>query len=1120
MLNQLRNMILKQLVLSMSAICAMILLELVPCHAQTNITGDIVGIVSDSTGAIVPGATVTVTNLATGSTRAITTSSAGEYRISQLAPGSYSVIVMAAGFEKSKQTLAVNANTVASANAILSVGKTNVTIEVNSGEVPLLHLDDAQLSSAFTEEQIQSLPNPGNDLTFITQTAPGTVMNTQSGYGNFSSFGLPGTANSFTVDGGNNTDPFLNLNNSGASNLLLGANDVAVETVTSNAYNASFGGLGGAQVSEISRSGGNKFHGNAAYWWNGSILNANDYFNKQSGTSRLFDNANQWAGAIGGPIKHNKTFFFADFEGLAVVVPHRGTIYAPDAAYQAQVLTNLSNNSLASEIPIYKNIFNLYNNAKGYSSGSETSGCTTAPYCTWTFNGSTDNYTHEWLLIGRIDHSISDKDHLFGRAVIDRGTQATYANLLSSLFNGSWPQPSYQGELAEQHTFSPMLNNQFIFSTSYSSAMFGNLNQAASEKLVPFTLIFADSDLSDNPSGAVPGGTNDVYPEGRVVTYYQFQDDLSWTKGKHTVSAGWTMRRDDVTDHDYTFNTSSPYAYTTSASFEQGYVDYWSENFPTRLSQPLALYSMGGYIQDQWKLLPNLTITYGMRMEHNSDPVCQTNCFSHLSGNFADISTSTSTAYDTLIAYNQHTAMPSLQSIGWEPRFGFAYLPFGSTSKTTVRGGFGLFDDALPGYVAELYSMNAPTTVPFTVYGPAYGGSEVLLVPGATSTVTGAAGSAASVAAASDKAFVSGFADGASYSSLSASMSTAGLPTFIAPTMANPAKKIKNPVHEEWSLAVEQQLNRFDSISVMYVGNVSYHGPMINNGVNAYRSSSLSGFSGLSTTAPNRSFRTVSQLSSVSNGNFNGLVLSAQHRSRSLTLTFNYQWSHALDDNSNGGISAYSGNSLNQDNPSNLRDNYGNADYDTRQYVSSSYVYSLPHFRGPKLLADNWQFAGTVFHSTGLPFSIIDGTTAYSLRNYGGPLYAKQTTSINGHNHCGGNAAAQGTQCAFAADYSSATDFGQSRRNQLFGPNYTDVDLTVTKGITVPRWDIAKVKIGAQFFNLFNHTNFGQPYNNLSSGSSLGTITYAVSAPTSILGCSLGGDASPRLIQLIAKFDF
>jgi hypothetical protein len=157
-----------------------------------------------------------------------------------------------------------------------------------------------------------------------------------------------------------------------------------------------------------------------------------------------------------------------------------------------------------------------------------------------------------------------------------------------------------------------------------------------------------------------------------------------------------------------------------------------------------------------------------------------------------------------------------------------------------------------------------------------------------------------------------------------------------------------------------------------------------------------------------------------------------------------------------------------------------------------------------------------------LPFSVADSGTAAELSNYGGPLYAQQTASIHGQTHCGGTAAANlvaPTPCAFANDYTGATDFGQSGRNQMFGPNYTDSDFSVFKGFAMPHWDTGKLKVGAQFFNLFNHPNFGQPLSNV-AGSNVGVIESTVNPPTSILGSFLGGNASPRLIQLTAKFDF
>jgi hypothetical protein len=158
-----------------------------------------------------------------------------------------------------------------------------------------------------------------------------------------------------------------------------------------------------------------------------------------------------------------------------------------------------------------------------------------------------------------------------------------------------------------------------------------------------------------------------------------------------------------------------------------------------------------------------------------------------------------------------------------------------------------------------------------------------------------------------------------------------------------------------------------------------------------------------------------------------------------------------------------------------------------------------------------------------LPVSVVDTGTASAIVNYSvngttNPLYAKQTVGLLRSTHCGGTAAANGYPCPFVNDFTSATDFGQSGRNELVGPAYTDSDFGITKGFLMPHWETGKLRLGAQIFNLFNHPNFGQPLNDVSGG--IGTIDTTVNPPTSILGSFLGGDASPGLIQLEAKFDF
>ena len=1098
--------------------------------AQTNISGDIAGTVTDPSGAVLAGATVTITDVSTGSARTTTTNSSGQYRIPLLPPDTYKVTVTAPGFQMTEQTITLGIGRVNQVNVKMTVGKSNQTVMVSANTVPLLHTEDAQITTTFTMQQVQTLPNPGNDLTFIAQTAPGTVMNTQSGYGNFSAFGLPAVANTFTVNGGYENDPYLNLSNSGATNLLLGNNDIANVTVTSNAYTASFGGLGGAQISETSRSGSNAFHGNATYWWNGSSMNANNYFNNQTGTKRPFSNVNQWAAAIGGPIKRDKSFFFFNYEGLRVVLPTRATVYAPDASYEANTLANLTANGLAAEIPAYQNIFNLYNNAPGYSTATQSTpdtafvgppNCTPVPvtnpdgncpgYGTVVFNGNAGNFTHEWLMTARIDQNLSDKDHLFGHAKIDKGLQATYTNVLDPVFNADSPQPQYEGQLGETHTFSPNLTNQFLFAAIYYRAIFTNTNLDAATALVPFSLIFADQDLGNNGNAAWPGGYDLIWPQGRNVTGYQFQDDVNWTKGKHSISFGWMMRRDDVTDYSPSEFTASPEAVATNNSFEEGYVDEWFQQFPTRSTQPVALYGMGGYIQDQWKPLPNLTVTAGLRVEHNSNAVCQTNCFARLSGNFSSVSNDPTAPYNQLIAYNQHQALHSLQVLAWEPRVGFAWLPEGADSHTTLRGGFGMFSDSFPGQIASSFLNNAPTNVPFTIYGPAFGGNNTALGPAVPT-------SAYAAAAASYQGFNSGFANGGSYSTISATV-----PAFSAPGIVNADQKISYPTYVEYSLSVERQFNRSTAASLQYVGNITYHQPVQNNSVNTFNGGGAAGFPELSTTdAPNNNFGAVTEVQSIARSNYNGMVASVTHQSKSLTLQFNYAWSHALDEISNGGFNGFGGNSVYPDNPSDVRSNYGNADYDTRNYISASYVYSMPRFWGPNVLTGGWEFAGTVFHNSGFPFSIVDTGTATSLVNYGGPLFAQQTARLS-NNHCGGannSLFGAANPCSFVNDYTTATNFAQSRRNQIFGPSYTDTDLSILKNFNIPHLESGKLVLGAQFFNLFNHPNFAQPGNDVATPSTLGLVSDTVNTPTSILGSFLGGDASPRLIQLKGSFVF
>lgn len=1100
--------------------------------AQSLTSGDISGHVTDPTGAAIPGATVIIKSLDTGATYTSTTNGTGGYHTALLQPGTYSVTVSGTGFETASTTAHVSAGSIANGDVKMTLGKSSQTVTVTEAE-PLLNTENADITTTFNTQQIMSLPNPGNDLTFIAQTAPGSVMNTSTssngaafGYGNFSSFGLPATSNTFTINGMYENDPFLNLNNSGATNLLLGNNMIGSVTVVSNAYGAQYGGLGGAQVNEITKSGTNRFHGNAIYWWNGRVMNANSYFNKQTNTPRPFDNVNQYAASAGGPIFKNKTFFFGDYEGLRVLIPISNVVTAPSPDFVSCLTTGQPAQTggtpcaqqtggqfpggipevPASNIPITKQVLGVYQATPGYN----TAAVSPSDPNVVTFNVNTSNLTHEWMFEGRIDQHFGEKDSLYGTYDMDRGLQATYTDPLNPIFNAASIQPQYSGQLGETHVFTPNITNQFTFALLWYSAIFTDQNLAASKALVPWTVAWIDGSYN------LLGGINFVWPQGRNVTNYQFIDDVSVIKGRNNFKFGYYFRRDDVTDYSPGI-TTTPLTYATESDFATGSFDYYDQQYPTRLTQPVALYNEAGYFQDEWKPVPNLTVTAAVRVEHNSNPICTTNCFDSFGTDFGGVSTDPTTPYNSMIITGKHAAFRSFQSFSIQPRVGFAFSPFGDGTSTVIRGGFGMFTDVFPATIADNILNNAPTNVGFQLPGPALGGPSISTNPSDST-------SGETITSASNAGFQAGFANAASYSTLSSTIAGFGAPSFT-----NSYHKLNYPTYEEWNLELERQFGRSTVFDLNYVGNRGYHEPDVNAGVNAY--GAPAGFTGINGAAPpNPSFGGATEVYSNAVSNYNGLTASVQHRSKSLLLQFNYSWGHAMDEISNGGILGFNAgqSALAPTDPHNLSYNYGNADYDVRQNFTGSYVYTLPYWRGPHALTDGWQFTGTVFHHSGFPFTVNDSAVTNTITNYPSgavQIFAKQLNHVS---HCGSSAILNtatfsGTPCAITnpANYTTPTAFGQQERNQTTAPAYTDTDFAILKSFAIPKLESAKFTVAAQFFNLFNHPNFASPSSDINPTNSLaGFITTTVNTPTSILGSGLGGDASPRLIQIKGELEF
>ncbi len=607
-----------------------------PAISQSTTAGDINGVVTDQSGAVIVGAQVTAKSDKTGISHTTTTNKEGFYRFALLPPDTYTVNATAPNLQAETHKVQVGIGQGSTANFAMAVAGATTTIEV-TGEG--LQIENGDNSTRFSGVEIANVPNPGNDLSAIAQTAPGAVMNTQGGFGNFASNGISATSNLFTLDGQNDNDPFLNLNNSGATNLLLGTNEVGEATVVTNGYSGQYGQLAGAQINYVTKSGGNQFHGNAVYYWNGSSFNANNYFNNISSpgspsTPQPFSNANQWAVSVGGPIFKDKTFFFVDYEGLRVVLPTSAPAFIPSPQFQAATLANIASTS-PGQLPFYQNMFNLYNAAPGAANASTSSTCGdvgvaslgAAIPCVSQFQSTAGNFTHEYLAALRIDHKFSDNNSIFARVQTDQGVQATITDPISSLFNAQSTQPEYQGQLGWTRIMGANKVNEFKMSGQWYSAIFTNPDRTATLAAFPTTLQFADGSLT-----TLGGVVGNVFPQGRNVTGYQFVDDFSWTKGNQTLKFGVNYHRNDVTDFTPQINTAGLVTVNSLQDFFNGGAtgDRLTQNFPTRLSEPVALYGLGFYGQDEWRVTSHLRVTVALRLDHNSNPVCQTNCFSRL----------------------------------------------------------------------------------------------------------------------------------------------------------------------------------------------------------------------------------------------------------------------------------------------------------------------------------------------------------------------------------------------------------------------------------------------------------------------------------------------------------
>jgi hypothetical protein len=1136
------------------------------------------GVVTDPSGAVVPDTAVEIKDNNEGTIQTTKTDLEGVYRFSFLAPGSYTLAITRNGFRAERLTVNVLLGPSGTVNVTLEIAKESATVLVK-GEAPVIQAENGDVATTMNEKQISEVPNPGNDLTYLAQTSPGAIMNTDtigvSYLGNVSILGMPGTSNLFTLNGMNNNNIQTNTNNGGVLGMMLGQNEVQEANIVSNGYSAQFGGAAGSNINYITKSGGNVFHGNAAYYWNGSVLNANDWIDNAEGNPRPFDIANQWAGSLGGPIVKDKLFFFFDTEGMHLVLPSPTYVVLPSAAFESATMANIDSifgkmSQMSPSHQFYQQIFNAYNNTpgasratpgsfadplgcNGWTNPNDPTGLGTSEPCAVHFFENLYHPASESILSGRVDWNMGANDRVFLLVQYDHGQRALYLDPISSVFNAYTNQPWWQGQLNETHTISATAANQFLLAASYINQTTSVANPAQTQAVFPTVLSWWNA---GNPFSQL-GGENYSYamPTSSKTTSYQISDDLVKTRGKHKLGFGISFLRTYVTCCGYNWMGVGQISPQTINAFFYGGVAPSNPQDFTTLSQtyPLVtwnrndLYSLGLYGQEEWHARSNLTLTFALRSDHQSNPICESRCFARLSGQFDSINHDPDQPYNQAILVNQKQAFPNTDSIVWSPRFSFAWQPLGVSHNTVLRGGIGIFYDPVPGGTAG-FAANVPEWRNFTVTG-------YNLAPGETNSLW-------QNAAASNTAFVNGFASGQTLAQIQAAD-----PNFTPPYFQNPPNTMHSPQYQKWSLQAQQNFGRSTSLTIGYFGNHGIHEYVQNPNANAHGFGSYPAEPcGSPPVAPcfDSRFGPVWQYETDAISNYNGMVVSFEQRFNrwgSGMLRINYTYGHALDEVSNGGLGQFaSGSSLNPQDASNLRGSYGAADYDVRHSLNANYIWEVPfkealRNHGSELLVKGWQVSGTAFARTGFPYTVFDFAEGGSLVNDNifGPIYSVPVGPLGPTGPCGKGAVvpaapipcfppqvlANGSPNPDALFVQTGCETGFNTgnlpgpngpcsgpsvtfaqgRNRFRGAGYVSTDLAIMKNTNIPHWERGVFTIGFQFFNLFNHANFGFPDNG-SSDETFGQIPYEEQAPTSILGSGLNANVSARMIQVKAQIRF